>query len=161
MEAQTGNDKLYDKLSAELDDFVDDLRTKPIDEILVAAYEKAWKEEILMSFESSFYSDDECAALLAEDNALDTLYREWLDTDVDYLDSLRDCIDGIMTQESERGEIIEEAEEVADYVPQDHEATPASPAVLEHNNPLEESIAADMDDIAALKPASLLTNAIG
>jgi hypothetical protein len=128
---QKPNDALYDKLAAEYDTYVDALTAKSKDEILTNAYEKAWKEEILAAFEMSHYSGSECAVLMKVDNLLDALYREWLDTDSDYLEHLRDCIDTAAEREfkdanlespeiEEVIETVEAAPPVNIFVPQDY-----------------------------------------
>ncbi|GHV47854.1 hypothetical protein FACS189499_06110 [Clostridia bacterium] len=102
----TPNDRLYAKLSAEYDAYIDELKTKShgarvaADEILVAAFEKVQKEEIIIAFETSFYGDGECAALLKLDNTLDEIYREWLDTDASDIDAIQDCINGVVERET-------------------------------------------------------------
>jgi len=97
----TANDRLYEKLSNEYNAFIDELEQKPVKEILVAAYEKVWKEEIVNCFEKSSYSDEECEAFLAfgGNNLLDAVYAEWLKNGVPYLDSLEDCIYEIIEPE--------------------------------------------------------------
>jgi len=128
VDTQKPNDALYDKLATEYDAYVDDLKTKSQDEILTAAYPKAWREEILMTFETGCYSDDECAALMKVDNLLDYLYGEWQDTDADYLEGLRDCINGAVERvtghslaEPEIEEVTETAERPVNiFVPQDY-----------------------------------------
>jgi hypothetical protein len=115
------NDLLHDKLCAEMDAFVDGLKEKSKEDILVVAFEKSWKEEILTIFETSFYSDTECAALLETDNLLDALYREWLDVDTDYLVDLRDCVNGVAARaagETAKTQDIEEVTDTADIIPE-------------------------------------------
>jgi hypothetical protein len=125
VDSPTPNDLLYDKLRAEMDAFVDGLKEKSKDEILAAAFEKSWKEEILTTFETSFYSDSECAALLGTDNLLDEFYREWLDMDSDYLADLRDCVNGVAARAAREIAEVREIEEASDtpekvFVPQDY-----------------------------------------
>jgi hypothetical protein len=95
--------QLYGKLSAEYDAFVEDLKTKPPAKIIESAYEKVFKEDILMCFEYEDYSEEQYAVLLALDSPLDELYRDWLDSDVSYMDDLQDVISGTIRQEMERG----------------------------------------------------------
>lgn len=86
-------DRLYEKMSAEYDDFLEELKTKPPGKIIESAYEKVFKEDILMTFGSDEFSDEQIDALLALEEPLDSLYRDWLDTDASYMDTLRDSID--------------------------------------------------------------------
>jgi hypothetical protein len=130
VDAPTPNDLLYEKLTREMDDFVDGLKEKSKDEILVAAFEKVWREEILMTFETSFYSDAECAAMMKLPNALGTLYSAWMDMDSDYLEDLRGCINDVVAREAGESEIEQSIEEVTEnvapsppvnvFVPQDY-----------------------------------------
>ncbi|GHU58570.1 hypothetical protein FACS1894133_3570 [Clostridia bacterium] len=90
----TKQEQLYDKCTAELDAFVDDLKTKPIDEILVLAYEKVAREEITEALNSDdFLSAEEAEALLALDKPLEALYNDWLDTEEFHGDVIRESIE--------------------------------------------------------------------
>lgn len=101
----TLQDQLYDKLSGEYAAFIDELKTMPPEKIIESAYEKVFKEDILMSFEyDELLEDDQLAALLAMDYPLDALYRNWLDTDVTYMDDLRDTIESFAKLESRRND---------------------------------------------------------
>jgi hypothetical protein len=130
VDAPTPNDLLYEKLTREMDDFIDGLKEKSKDEILVAAFEKVWREEILMTFETSYYSDAECAAMMKLPNALGTLYSAWMDMDSDYLEDLRGCINGVVAREAGESEVEQSIEEVTEtvapsppvnvFVPQDY-----------------------------------------
>lgn len=41
------NTLLYEKVQAEYDSFIDELKAKPVDEVLEKAYEKVMKEEMV------------------------------------------------------------------------------------------------------------------
>ena len=41
------NTLLYEKVQAEYDSFIDELKTKPVDEVVEKAYEKVMKEEMV------------------------------------------------------------------------------------------------------------------
>lgn len=89
----TLSDQLYFKMKKELDAFKADLMTKPPKDILDAAYELTLKEDLLCIFEmKDRFSDKECRALLKCKAPLDYLYQEWMDTDVTYMDVLRDSV---------------------------------------------------------------------
>ncbi|GHV10508.1 hypothetical protein FACS1894219_00040 [Clostridia bacterium] len=98
----TVQDRLYAELSAEYDAFIDNLKAKTPGEIIDSSYEKTYKEEILINCESGSIGDKEAAALLALDNPLDELYRNWLHTDVSVAEDIRDSILGSARQEIER-----------------------------------------------------------
>ena len=87
------HDQLYEKMSEEYDRFLEELKGKPPGAIVDKAYEKVWKEEILMFFENDdFVDEDDAVILLGLANPLEELYKGWQDTDCDYLDHLRDSI---------------------------------------------------------------------
>jgi len=87
------SDQLYFKMKKELDAFKADLMTKPPKDILDAAYELTIKEDLLCIFETEDrFTDKECRALLKCKAPLDYLYQEWMDTDVTYMDILRDNV---------------------------------------------------------------------
>ena len=88
------DDRAYEKIQREFDAFIADIKTKSPDEIVRAAYEITYKEEILSMFEcDGNFNDRQCMALLKTDNALDYLYQEWLDYDGSVLDELRGSVD--------------------------------------------------------------------
>lgn len=94
-------DRLYEKLSAEYEQFIENLKTAPPDKIIQSAYEKVFKEDILMCFEDSDpFSEQEIVALLALDSPLNALYHNWLDTDVTYMDHLHDTISAFAAHEA-------------------------------------------------------------
>lgn len=99
-------EQLYEKLSAEYDAFIGELKAAPPDKIIESAYEKVFKEDILMCFEyNDDLSDEKIDALLALESPLDSLYQNWLDTDVSYMDDLRDTIHSFV-----RNEVLEQKE---------------------------------------------------
>jgi hypothetical protein len=98
----TEREELYSKLSAEYEAFIENLKSLPPQEIIEAAYEKVFKEEILSCLEYGVnLSNREISALLTLDNPLDGLYRNWLHTDVSYTDDLTDSIHGFAVRETE------------------------------------------------------------
>lgn len=92
MQKTTINDKLYEKAAKEYFVFLEELEKKPAKEIIKSSYEKVFKEDILMSFQSNELSEDKAKVLLATDNLLDKVYLAWLDQDVTYMDVLNECI---------------------------------------------------------------------
>ncbi len=88
------NQKVWEKMQAELDRFIKELKTKPSSEIIEFAYELIYKQDILQSFGFDFDSncpltDEQAKALLSLKHPLDYLYQEWLDYDCSVLDTLR------------------------------------------------------------------------
>lgn len=94
MENKTLGDLVYEKIKAEYDHFINDLKTKPPSDIVEAAYEIVYKDDILSRFEwEDFLDEEEYSEILKLDNALEYFYNAWLDsdgTDSSYLtDSIR------------------------------------------------------------------------
>lgn len=89
------NDRVYEKLSAEFDTFMDSMKQLSGEQAIQKAYEKVFKEEIVTCFEcgSMNISPKEAKALLAKNRPLDYLYDEWVGSEHSFLDMLRDCID--------------------------------------------------------------------
>ncbi len=86
-------DLLYDKVKAEYDQFLDGLKTLPVEEVIQKSYEKVFKEDILLTFEESeHFSDEQLKALLKTSNTLDACYTAWLKQDYTYMDMLSDTI---------------------------------------------------------------------
>lgn len=88
------NQKVWEKMQAELDSFIAELKTKPPSEIIESAYELTYKEDILQSFDFELdgncpLSNEQAKALLSLKHPLDYLYQEWLDYDDSVLDTLR------------------------------------------------------------------------
>lgn len=100
------NQKVWEKMQAELDRFIAELKTKPPDEIIESAYELIYKEDILQSFDFEFYgncplSNEQAKALLSLKHPLDYLYQEWLDYDSSVLDTLRQSNDLAIKKQAE------------------------------------------------------------
>lgn len=87
------NTLLYEKMQAEYDSFIDELKTKPVDEVLEKAYEKVMKEEMVCICEIAKHDQKEAKALYLEKYPLDRMYQDWLKSDVSYMDMLRDSVD--------------------------------------------------------------------
>jgi len=88
------NALLFEKMQAELDSFIAELKTKPPSEMIEFAYELTYKEDILQSFDFDFegnypLTNEQAKALLSLKHPLDYLYQEWLDYDDSVLDTLR------------------------------------------------------------------------
>lgn len=84
---------LYRKLEKENKAFTDDLKTKTPEQIIEAAYEKVFKEDILSIFEHKDFSQTEAKALYKLKNPLDDLYQAWLNREVSYMNLLHDTVD--------------------------------------------------------------------
>ncbi len=92
------NIELYNKLNAEYDAFIADLKTKSPDEILEKSYEKVIKQDFIAIFEFHNFPQHYAKALYMQKTPLDNLYHEWLENEYSYLDLLRDTVDDAMAK---------------------------------------------------------------
>ena len=81
----TIKDLLYEKMSNEQNDFVENLKHLSPEKIIQSAYEKVMRDDILMLFEDDFLDDKQIKALLRLERPLSACYDEW--------DMLRDTVD--------------------------------------------------------------------
>ena len=86
----TIKDLLYEKMSNEQKDFVENLKHLPPEKIIQSAYEKVMRDDILMLFEDDFLDDKQIKALLRLEKPLSACYDEWLKNECSYMDMLRD-----------------------------------------------------------------------
>ena len=85
--------KLYERMSAENETFLTDLKAKPVDEIISHAYEIACRDNLLMLFEDETSLSERQLAVLNEfEHPLSQLYTDWLSRDTDEMDAFRDSI---------------------------------------------------------------------
>ncbi|MCM1296517.1 MAG: DUF3848 domain-containing protein [Muribaculaceae bacterium] len=97
------NALLYEKVQAEYDAFIGELKTKPAEEVLERAYEKVFKEEMVGICEYANFDRKEAKAMYLEKYPLDRMYQDWLKNDVSYMDMLRDSVDdSLKTAAAER-----------------------------------------------------------
>ena len=89
----TITDLLYEKMSNEQNDFVENLKHLSPEKIIQSAYEKVMRDDILMLFEDDFLDDKQIKALLRLERPLSACYDEWLKNDCSYMDMLRDTVD--------------------------------------------------------------------
>lgn len=98
--------KLYERMSAENETFLTDLKAKPVDEIISHAYEIACRDNLLMLFEDETSLSERQLAVLNEfEHPLSQLYTDWLSRDTDEMDAFRDsiasCADDILRKRVE------------------------------------------------------------
>ena len=89
----TIKDLLYEKMSNEQKDFVENLKHLPPEKIIQSAYEKVMRDDILMLFDDDFLDTKQTKALLKLEYPLSACYDEWLKNDCTYMDMLRDTVD--------------------------------------------------------------------
>lgn len=87
--------RLYERMSAENEAFIADLKTKPPDEIISLAYEIACRDNLLMLFEDeTTLNTRQLETLLEFEHPLAQLYDDWLNRETDGMDAFRDSITG-------------------------------------------------------------------
>ena len=93
MDNEKLNTQLYEKMFEEQEKYRGWLLTQPPEEILNHTYEYTIREDILMSVETHDLPSEQAAALLASPSPLADVYEAWMDTDFNYMDDIRDCIE--------------------------------------------------------------------
>lgn len=83
---------LNDKIKQEYNDFINQLKQMPPDEIINYSYQKVFKEDIVTAVVNSNLSQKEAKALYRLRNPLQDLYDEWLSNDFSYMNEIRDTI---------------------------------------------------------------------
>ena len=86
------NRKLYEKVSAEMEAYENELLAMPPEEILEHAYAYATKQDIVLALEEHDLSEKQARALLRCDNALEAIFDRWEHTEMAYMDTIRDMI---------------------------------------------------------------------
>ena len=87
------NELLYEKVQAEYDAFIEELKRMTPEQVIDRAYEKVTKENMVMVIQENNLEPSEAKALCREKYPLDRMYQEWLDTDVSEMQRLKDSID--------------------------------------------------------------------
>ena len=90
---ETLKEKLNDKVQNEYIAFIEKLKGLPPDKIIERSYEKVFKEDLALALSDKTLSLDETKAMLSLKYPLDALYREWMKTDISYMDMLSDIVD--------------------------------------------------------------------
>lgn len=84
------NDKLYEKMSAEQEEFKAKILSLPSEKILEHAYEYAIREDILCTLENDVLTERQARAMLKSERPLTETYDRWMNLDVRYMDDIRD-----------------------------------------------------------------------
>ena len=87
------NELLYEKVQAEYDAFIEELKRMTPEQVIDRAYEKVTKENMLTIIREENLTPAEAKALNREKYPLDRMYQEWLHTDVSEMQMLKDSID--------------------------------------------------------------------
>ena len=83
---------LYDKALAELNTYLENMKTKPPQEIINSAYQIVNKQDLLMILESAEFTPAELNVLNELDHPLQVLYEEWLPVEDRHMEELRDSV---------------------------------------------------------------------
>jgi hypothetical protein len=87
------NALLYDKMKAEQDKYRDWLLNQPPEEILNHTYEYTMREDIVVCMEELKLSPKQAKALLRSPCPLADVYKEFMDREVEHMDTVRDSIE--------------------------------------------------------------------
>ena len=88
------NNKLYAKMEVEYEKFTKKLERMEPKDIIANAYEKVFKEDILMTLSENDLPYEQAKALMQIKDPLDECYQAWLKSDYSYMPDLRECIEG-------------------------------------------------------------------
>lgn len=86
------NELLYEKASAEYNDFISNLKGMSPEIIISRAYEKVIKEDILVTLESKDLEQNEAKALYLKKCPIEHIYQEWLSNDLGHMEMIEDTI---------------------------------------------------------------------
>ena len=85
--------KLYDRLFAEQEKYVDWLLSQPRIEIMRQSYEFAMREDILMIFENEELEPEYAKALYYKGVTLEDLFHQFEDLETNHMQTIRDMIE--------------------------------------------------------------------
>ena len=100
-------EKLYDRLCAEQEKYVEWLLSQPRNEILRQSYEFAMREDILMIFENAEIEPEHAKVLFDKGTTLADLFHEFEDLETSHMQTIRDMIEGRaknIIREGEKGD---------------------------------------------------------
>lgn len=87
------NELLYEKVQAEYDAFIEELKQMTAEQVIEKAYQKVIKEEMVTEIQNGNLEQVEAKALCREKFPLEHMYQDWLDTDVSHMEMLKNSID--------------------------------------------------------------------
>lgn len=98
------SDKLYVKVKAEYEQWLDGLRPLPFDRLIGNVYDIFVKENIVYTFEEYWHSftNDDFLILLSLDNTLETIWEKWNDRDSCFMCDLEDTINDLVSDEKSK-----------------------------------------------------------
>ena len=87
------NERLYDKITAEQDEFRKSLLAMTPEEVLDRAYEYCIREDIIASLESYDVPVNQAKALLRQKKPLEMIVRKWKSTETNHMETISDVIE--------------------------------------------------------------------
>lgn len=87
------NTALYEKMYAEQQKFVNELKNSTPELVIECAYELVIREDILLYLEENDLEPHQCRALLKEKEPLSKLFLAWENHEGNHMDEIRDCIE--------------------------------------------------------------------
>lgn len=87
------NEKLYEKLKSEMDEYRAELLAMPPDEMLENAPDYVTREDILLVLQTHDLTDRQCEALLKSEHPMRDILAKWERCEYPYMRSLRDTIE--------------------------------------------------------------------
>ena len=83
---------LYDKAQTELAAYLENMKTRPPQEIINSAYQIVNKQDLLMILEYAEFTPAELTVLSELEHPLQVLYEEWLPVEDRHMEELRDSV---------------------------------------------------------------------
>ena len=90
------SEQLYDKALNEMNAFLDDLKTKPPEEIIENAYKITVRQDLMMILEFEEFTPYEIEVLAKLDHPLQVLYEQWVAAEDHYMEDLRGSMQSYM-----------------------------------------------------------------
>ena len=91
--AEELNAELYEKVSAEFEEYKNNLLMMSPEQMLERAYAYAVRSDIVIAIECGSIHARQAQALLKSDNALDEIFGKWEDFEKNHMDTIRAAIE--------------------------------------------------------------------
>ena len=91
--AEELNAELYEKVSAEFEEYKDNLLMMSPEQMLEHAYAYAVRSDIVIAIECGSIHARQAQALLKADNTLDEIFSKWENLETKHMDCIRDAIE--------------------------------------------------------------------
>ena len=108
--AEEVNVELYEKVSAEFEEYKDNLLMLSPEQILEHAYAYAVRADIVIAIETGELHARQAQSLLKSDNALEEIFSKWEDFESKHMENIRTVIE-CKANEISRAEFVKEVRE--------------------------------------------------